>query len=70
MGAVGAAFCAAGTIRSVTGAAFGARLSALRRALSPPTKNTEASIGRAIIRMAVMGAIMPDRPQRPPGVAA
>jgi hypothetical protein len=50
-GALGAALWASGISLSVTGAAFAASAGALRSALTPPTTNIDASIGRAINRL-------------------
>ncbi len=46
-GSSGTTFCSSGTSSVGHGAARGAVLSGLRTALSPPTRNIEASIGRA-----------------------
>ena len=46
-GSTGIARCSSGASLSVTGAARSASFSGSRIALAPPTKNIEASIGRA-----------------------
>ena len=50
-----------GRRRSITGLALAASAGAFFRALAPPTTNMDASRGRAISRVAVMGTSIPDR---------
>ena len=59
IGARGATRWARGTTFSVTREALGASFGAFLRALAAPTKNTDASIGRAMSLMAVMGTSYP-----------
>src|SRR6476659_2033257 len=65
IGSDGAALCASGTSFSVTGAACAPRAEALRRALTPPRTNVEASIGRAISLLTVMPTFLHDRSSGP-----
>ena len=60
IGALGAARCASGTILSVTGLAFAACASVLRRALMLPATKIDARSGRAIRREMVMRSCLHD----------
>src|SRR6478609_8415875 len=58
-GTAGATRWASGTTLSVTREALGASVEAFLRAEAAPTKNTDASIGRATSLMTVMGSVLP-----------
>ena len=60
IGAWGAAFSASGTSLSVDRPGLGGQAGALRSALAPPTRNIEASIGRASSRVIVMTTFLHD----------